>query len=353
MPLTKQRLSLYWKCQLIGWSIAALYWTYQGLKVPDYSVSLGIMHFITDVVLYITITHLYRNFSIKHRWHNLGAAALIKRLIPAAIVLGILFMLVTGAKIYLLRIWLIPGYNETFTTFFKANAETWFVTGTRLMSIWLLAYHLYHYSQREIAIAKENARLAIITKEVQLNNLSSQLNPHFLFNSLNNIKALVIEDPTLARRGIDLLSEILRTSLDNRNAALIPIKNEIELVHDYLELEKLRLEERLAFCVNLEKQAEDILVPRLAIQTLVENAIKHGINRQKKGGCIKVNVTRKQEAIEITVQNPGGLLIKESNGMGLKNLRERIELQYKGRASFMIYYQADGNVEAKLEIPTT
>lgn len=113
------------------------------------------------------------------------------------------------------------------------------------MSVWILAYHLYHYAQREISAVKENARLTIMTKEAQLNNLSAQLNPHFFFNSLNTIKFLVEEDPGAARRAIDLLSDLLRSSLYRKDDMLITLQQEIDLVKDYLELEKLRYEERL------------------------------------------------------------------------------------------------------------
>ena len=101
------------------------------------------------------------------------------------------------------------------------------------MSIWVLAYHLYHYSRLELETVKENARLSIMIKEAQLNNLASQLNPHFFFNSLNNIKFLVLGNPTAARRAIDLLSDLLRNSLNNNMGRLISLEQEIELVKTF------------------------------------------------------------------------------------------------------------------------
>jgi LytS/YehU family sensor histidine kinase len=180
-----------------------------------------------------------------------------------------------------------------------------FVAGVRLMSIWLLAYHLYQYEQREIRITKENARLAIITREAQLNNLSAQLNPHFLFNSLNNIKALVIENPESARRGIDLLSDILRTSLYSGDMMLTSINNEIELVKDYLELEKLRFEERLQFAIKVDDELLKIAILRLSVQTLVENAIKHGISKQKDGGLVSIRVEKFPDTYSYQRPEPG------------------------------------------------
>lgn len=149
------------------------------------------------------------------------------------------------------------------------------------MSIWVLAYHLYHYSRLEIETVKENARLLMMIKEAQLNNLSAQLNPHFFFNSLNNIKFLVLENPSSARRAIDLLSELLRNSLNSNVGRLISLNDEIDLVRDYLELEKIRFEERLQIQIEINAAASQYSILPLSIQTLVENAIKHGIERRK------------------------------------------------------------------------
>ncbi len=226
------------------------------------------------------------------------------------------------------------------------------MAGTRLMAIWLLAYHLYHYAQREINIAKENAQLAIIAKDAQLNSLAAQLNPHFLFNSLNNIKALVIENPKSARRAIDLLSDLLRTSLYNGDVLLTTFKDELALVKDYFELEKLRFEERLQFCIDVDDQLNNTLILRFSIQTLAENAIKHGIAKQKNGGLISIKIIEIDNFISINVQNPGEFNIDASaEGLGIKNLTERLLLQYKGRAKFDIIHEAGGNVSSTILIP--
>ncbi|WP_157682101.1 sensor histidine kinase [Mucilaginibacter mallensis] len=226
------------------------------------------------------------------------------------------------------------------------------MAGIRLMAIWLLAYHLYHYAQREINIAKENARLAIIAKDAQLSSLSAQLNPHFLFNSLNNIKALVIENPKSARRAIDLLSDLLRTALYSDDVLLTTVKDELALVKDYFELEKLRFEERLQFCIEADDRLNNALILRFSIQTLAENAIKHGIARQKSGGLVSVKVVVVDNYINISVQNPGEFNMDEQNeGLGIKNLTERLQLQYKGLAKFGIINEAGGNVLSTILIP--
>ncbi|MCR8560507.1 histidine kinase [Mucilaginibacter sp. BJC16-A38] len=349
----KITISLYWKCQLIGWSVAALYWEYRGLTGGHFNWLLGVLQFITDVFIYILLTHLYRAFAIKYGFQNLNLGQLLKRIVPCAIALGVLYTLATTVKLYLFQLWFTPHLSQTYGQFFKDHGEAIFIGGTRLMSIWLLAYHMYHYAQREIRTSRENARLAIISRDAQLNNLSAQLNPHFLFNSLNNIKALVIENPKSARRAIDLLSDLLRTSLYTGDDMLISLEDEISLVRDYLELEKLRFEERLQYEIHFDEHLAGIKVPRLSIQTLVENAIKHGIANLKEGGLITISVEGTFNGVKILVQNPGKLISDDSQkGVGLKNLEERLELQYKGRAGFVISDNLNDVVLATIIIPS-
>lgn len=244
-------VSLYWQCQIIGWLVCSFYWAWPlSIDLP-YNYLQGILDFIGDFIICISLTHAYRNFALKRNWHKLALKSLVPGILAVIFLLGISFMMLIAFKLYIVQVYSVPNYSQSFWEFFKSARATLFVTGIRLMSIWVLAYHLYHYAQREINIAKENARLSVIAKEAQLNNLTAQLNPHFFFNSLNNIKSLVVENPGSARRAIDLLSDLLRNSLYNKDDKLITVKEEINLVRDYLELEKLRLEERLEINIKV------------------------------------------------------------------------------------------------------
>ncbi len=222
------------------------------------------------------------------------------------------------------------------------------------MSIWILAYHLYHYYQNKIETTQQNAELLVIAKQAQLDNLSAQLNPHFLFNSLNSIKSLVIENPSVARRAIDLLSDLLRSSLYEKNKGLISIKDELALVKDYIELEKMRFEERLTINITVDKTLEKLKIPTLSIQLLVENAIKHGIDKIIEGGLITVNITTKENQLYIEVKNPGKLAVnKSSKGVGLRNLKERLAIQYKNNTSFNLIKLDQNTVKATIILPIT
>ncbi len=347
----KSNISLYWKCQLVGWSVAAIYWAFAAIINGNFDPWFGLIQFLTDVAVYIGLTHLYRNFVLRHQWQLLSIEKLGIRLIPALAVMGCLYTIVTLLKLALLREIFIPGYDTSFFVFVQMNFVNILVAGIRLMAIWLLAYHLYQYAWREIYFAKENARLAIESRDAQLNNLTSQLNPHFLFNALNTIKSLVSRKPSTARRGIDLLSGLLRNAIQVSDSYDVLIVDELAIVADYLELEKIRMEERLEYSIMKAAGFKNIMIPRLSILTLVENAVKHGISQNENGGRIDVSITEDNNSVFIVVINTGRLRIHEQTyGVGLQNLVRRLDIIYKGSADFLIN-ETNGNVTAQLIIP--
>lgn len=342
------KISLYWKCQLIGWSAAAFYWTLNSLGSPEFDWRLAVMYFVGDLLIYIPLTHLYRNISLKLGWHKLQPGKLLLRIIPAILILGFLFLILTLGKNYLVRYSYAP---ELLNHSLNGQTLSTFMAGVRLMAIWILAYYGYHYAQREINAVKESSRLAVIAKEAEFNHLAAQLNPHFFFNSLNSIKALLTENPKAARRAIDLLSDLMRTSLYGRENRLIPLKEEMALVTDYLELEKIRFENRLDFSLKTDEHTAAIMVLPLSVQILVENAIKHGIAQSKEGGLVAVRTESDGDFLRVTVESPGTLATKSTEGLGLKNLRERLKLQFGERASFQIVQKSISLVSATVRIP--
>jgi LytS/YehU family sensor histidine kinase len=294
---------------------------------------------------------MYRALALKKKWSLLPIKKLLIRVVPIIFILAVLYAFLGNLKWYVFR-----------TIFVFKNVDLlesliyWdpiLITGLRLISIWTLAYHLYHYYQKEVVTAKENAQLSLIAKQAQLDNLSAQLNPHFLFNSLNSIKSLVIENPNVARRAIDLLSDLLRSSLYEKDKDLISIKEELSLVNDYIELEKMRFEERLHLKVIVDESLNSFRIPTLSIQLLVENAIKHGIDLKIEGGIVSVSIMKKSNSISIQVQNPGTLKIKSNKkGLGIKNLEERLKIQYRDKASFNLVQLENELVNAVITLPT-
>lgn len=350
---TGTRISAYWRIQFIGWIITSLYWGFSAFFSGNFIWVLGIADLILDVSIGIALTHIYRNVALKKGWNKLNLKMLVPIMVLSVLVLSLLYVFLIVGKLYLVRLFILKSSTVSFFEFLKSAQLQVFITGTRLMSVWVLAYHLYHYSRLELETVKENARLSIAIKEAQLNNLSAQLNPHFFFNSLNSIKFLVLENPHSARRAIDLLSELLRNSLNSTAGGLVSLNDEMNLVSDYLELEKIRFEERLQIKIETSIDLLSYLILPLSIQLLVENAIKHGIEKRKSGGFITVTVEEENDFIKIRVQNSGKLSkeIKDS-GIGLNNLKQRLLLQYNRSTSFEIKEMEDETVLATILIPS-
>jgi hypothetical protein len=363
-------MSLYWKCQLLGWSCAALYWAILGLMGPGFILWLGVLYFVLDVTIYIGITHVFRLFSLKMQWQKLPPGALLLRIIPSVLVLGLAFVILTLPRFYLVSRYMIPEFDQPFGTYLRHNWFPMYMTGIRLMAIWVLAYYLYHFSARELDSVRENARLSLVAKDARFDHLRAQLNPHFFFNSLNSIKALINADPRSARRAVDLLSDLLRHSLYEGDKGLIPLEEEIGLVRDYLELEKIRFGQRLQVSIRVEDGLSQAPVLPLSIQVLVENAIKHGIATCLTGGAIDIYVESEHNYTKVTVHSPGRLApgSRDVNGLdsvigslpagpgldaglGLKNLEERLQLRFGGKACFQLVQQTDDIVQATLQFP--
>ena len=341
--------SIYWICQLLGWGIVSIYWAYTVYTRDNYGTFYTFINYILDIAIGISLTHMYRDFALKANWSSFSIKKLIVRVVPSILILAILYVLICNVKWYLY--WTFIGNIEK--DFWTAILywDPIFLTGLRLMSIWILAYHLFHYYQREVVTAKENAQLSLIAKQAQLDNLAAQLNPHFLFNSLNSIKSMVIENPNVARRAIDLLSDLLRSSLYEKDKDLITIKEELSLVKDYIELEKMRFEERLQLKLSIDKTLLDFKIPTLSIQLLIENAIKHGIDLKIGGGVVVLNIIQKANSIHISIENPGKINPNKNVGLGLENLKKRLDIQYKGKATFSLKETINDQVFAEMIIP--
>ncbi len=343
-------ISLYWRCQLSGWGTVSLYWAYTVYTRDNYGLFFTFLNYVLDIALGIVLTHLYRYFAKKYNWSALSPGRLAARVIPSIIILSVAYMELADLKWHFY--WVFVENKDYDLWYSLSYWDPVFITGLRLMAIWILAYHLYHYHQNKLETARQNAELLVVAKQTQLNNLATQLNPHFLFNSLNSIKSLIIENPKTARRAVDLLSDILRTSLYEKEAPFITIKEELELVKDYVALEKIRFEERLNVLIDMESRLENYLILPLSIQLLVENGIKHGIDKRINGGDIKLSIKKSKETIEIIVQNPGKIARNHAEtGIGIKNLTKRLQLYYDGEASFELYNTDSDLVSATLTIP--
>ncbi|MEO7307194.1 MAG: histidine kinase [Ferruginibacter sp.] len=221
-----------------------------------------------------------------------------------------------------------------------------------LIAIWMLIYIVYHYVEKNRNDQLDRLKLESTVKELELKTIKSHINPHFIFNSLNSIRALVDENPKRARRAITELSNILRSSMQAEKSETVTLERELDIVKDYLALEQMRFEERLKIEFDIDEDTLQLPVPPMMLQTLVENAIKHGISKQIKGGVVRVIAAFKDNDLELLVQNTGQLsAAPNGDGFGIKSTQDRLNLMYQGKAVFAIRNLGIANVESKVSIP--
>ena len=218
-----------------------------------------------------------------------------------------------------------------------------------IMIIWSSVYFTFHYIEKNT----QSLRYEVAMNEMKLNQLKSQINPHFIFNALNSIRALVDEEPSKSKRAINHLSNILRSSLVLDKKRLTSLKEELDTTKDYLALESIRFEERLQTEFNIEPETENVPVPPMMLQTLVENGIKHGISKLKKGGKVTVNARVDLGRMILEIRNNGHYHdnIINGTGQGLRNTRQRLALIYGETAKLKIENESDNTVLTTVKIP--
>lgn len=238
---------------------------------------------------------------------------------------------------------------------FEAYDKFWIqvLNSLFLVGAWTITYLviklLLKLNQNRIERLELNSTL----KQAQLNTLKGQINPHFMFNSLNNIRGLMLEDVEKSREMLTKLSEIMRYSLTKNNVNDIPVREELEVVDNYIDLSKIQFEDRLEFIKEVDSDTLDLKIPPMIIQLLVENAAKHGISNLKNGGRIVLDISKHNEELLIQVRNTGKLKIsKDSTQLGLINIKQRLKLLYADRASFNLEEISD-EVVAQVKIPLT
>jgi LytS/YehU family sensor histidine kinase len=221
-----------------------------------------------------------------------------------------------------------------------------------LIALWLLLYMVWHYLERNRKDEIDKLSLEKTVKELELSTIKSHINPHFIFNSLNSIRALVDENPQRARTAITELSNILRSSMQVEKMETVPLQKELDIVKDYLALEHMRFEERLRIELDIDDDTLEQPIPPMMLQTLVENAIKHGISKKIKGGVIRIISRFTDHHFELIVQNTGTLEDElHAEGFGLKSTRDRLKLLFQNKADFTIRKINGSEVEAAVIMP--
>jgi LytS/YehU family sensor histidine kinase len=219
--------------------------------------------------------------------------------------------------------------------------------------MWNAIYFMYHFVMKTRKQEMDTIKLEALVRQLEVQTIKAHINPHFIFNSLNGIKALIDEDPQRAREAISQLSKILRSSLSAEKAETVELAKELEIVKAYLDLESMRFEERLKVEFTIDDATLQNQVPPMMLQTLVENAIKHGISKQMKGGVVKIVSGIRGSQHELLVQNTGQLngVSKNGGGFGISSTKDRLQILYGENASFEIKQLDATLVQAKVLMP--
>ena len=376
---------LYWLLQFGGWG-GLMLTSFLAMAMflpllPAFTVNL------LSILLAVLVSHLYRQYVKKRNWKDLKIPELVPRVLMASVIQGIILSILS--VIVLIGTFLVLAMSDStildslmgiteLTELDESTKESVreaslnvftgskilvfvisFVTSQTIYFIsWSAIYFAYQFIQKAREMEIERWKLSASVKDAELSTLKAQINPHFIFNSLNNIRSLVVEDSERARDSITHLSDLLRFSIQFDQYKKVSLEKELEVVEDYLNLEAIQLEERLRYKFLIDQQAKEILIPPMIIQTLVENAIKHSINNLPEGGEIIISTRIDEESLSVYVKNTGQLSIKASiegakkhKGIGISNSRERLRLLYGQKASLVVENMNEQMVCATVRIP--
>jgi len=341
----KNEMPSFWTIQLIGWIVyfATIYITFLTIAQPENFLNLFYLKgfrtltgfFLTSIIL----RPIYKAFESRFSINRLILLVLI-----SAVIFGAAWTAIEGVYVYL--------------TSFPFNLNNYLARSPRIaldyamtLTAWSALY-LGVKNWRSWQIERENAlESAALAQKAQLEMLRYQLNPHFLFNALNSIRASVNEDGNRARQMITQLSDFLRHSLVGVENKEISLREELEAARNYLAIEKIRFEDRLEIEYQVDEAAEAFRVPCFLLNPLVENAVKHGMSNQHKT-CLRIAASIENHSLQLEVANTGNLRSEtkpNGTGIGLKNVRERLEKLFPGRSRFELFEQ-DGWVRARIVI---
>lgn len=354
LVLSKKEPFLFWKLQIGGWLLYGLGMYIAGAVVLGFWDAL--LHKIPFIKLGFVITLVLRHL-YKRVWNRSPA---FHQLVIRALIYSFLFSQIWAAcfnytlwhHIYEIDISTIDSWYS----YLRGSLNYTFV----FVSWSALYFSIKHYQELQ-SQKKETNEVRELAHEAQLKMLRYQLNPHFLFNALNSIHALVRENQDRAERMIDALSDFLRYSLVQDENHDVALHEELDAIQNYLNIEKIRFEEKLELTFDIEHAVEFVMVPSFLIHPLVENAVKHGMNTSPLPLQLHVRAERQDTKVFIQVANTGslapptfgdGAMQLHSTGTGLKNIRQRLIRHYPKRHVFRVY-EKDGWVFADLTLTPT
>ncbi len=338
--------STYWLCQVFGWlsMVVIEMINYSFFIVKSFSVQV-LYFFLVYAIEGIILMEIYRRVILRYHLFDSSISYIWLYAFISTLIVSFIMTCITQIPliVFIRRI----DWNEWTLISMVGNTINWM----RYIGVWIIIYFMYNIIQQKNTIQSEKLRAENLAKTTELELLKLQLNPHFLFNALNSIKALVTINPEQSREAIVQLSELLRFTLQYGRELLIPVHHELAEVARYLELEQMRFGKKLQVEYDIADAVRQRLIPPASLLTLAENAVKHGIAKQTDPGMIRISITEEaNELVKIQVINPGIYDVSNHRGIGLQHLAKRLEEVYQGRAIFHIHQQGS-QVSAILCIP--
>jgi two-component system LytT family sensor kinase len=346
------RKAIYWLCNIGGWFLYVLLYALLNLNKglnEDKKIWLWFVIFFFGLFF----SHFYRYLIVRLQWLPMHISQVIPRLILSCLSFAVVLAFITVSTqmgLYLMNA--APGTEASAIPLNQVYLST--ILGYLLIFVlWTVIYFAVHYFLNYKSAEIENLKWQASITEIELNKLKSQLNPHFVFNCMNSIRALVDEEPAKAKEAVTQLANILRNTLMMGRNRLVPFGEEMKVVKDYLALESIRLEERLIVTMQIAPDSNTFEVPPLMLQTLVENGIKHGIATLTGGGKLDIRSQVEVEGLLIEVRNSGQYKgnTDSETGFGIVNTLQRLALLYEGRARFDIANENNTTVITQLFIP--
>jgi sensor histidine kinase YesM len=365
-PLIMQPKSqrVYWVFQLTGWGTYSLSRFVGGIWVMKLPwVHFGLQLLFVDALAF-GLSHLLRHYVRRHQWRALPIRKLILRIIAAALIrgipLGILTQFTDLASLQDPNEFL-EGMSSAlrFELALPVAIALEIVNWAGVFLIWLTIYFTAIAVREHRSAQLKQSELARALQLAELRLLKSQLNPHFLFNALNTVRSLIADNPARAQSAVTRLANTLRYSLTSRQDELVTLSQEMQIVADYLELESMRFEDRLRIEIQVPDNAAGVRIPVMLLQTLAENAIKHGIAELPAGGLLRISAALQNAMLILEVTNPRPAahrpepdeLRSAHEGVGLHNARDRLRLLFGSGASLELDLSNPAVATARLTVP--
>lgn len=349
MSRLKNRLSSFWPLQIIAWSVygVMIYITFLTVVPVSGMFNLLQVKFIRTIVGFLLTSLLHPIYKRMLQGRSFRFIALL--VVSCSVLFGLLWPIGESAGLALLN----PKLFRFGISMARYPREALDYTMTLLA--WSAFYFGIKYWQAWQAERERALEAQSLAHQAQLEMLRYQLNPHFLFNALNSIRASIDEDSYRAKRMVTEFSEFLRYSLLNGNSSSIPLREEIEALRNYLAIEKIRFEDKLDVAFDVEAAAEEYRLPGFLIHPLVENAIKHGMTNHSSPLKLRLTARAAGGSLTVEVANTGHLSNRppDSNanntGIGLQNVRKRLAQLFPRRSRFRVF-EDDGWIRAVIEI---